>query len=503
MIFEKSRTRRIILNDDANPQCLSEQTGYPYEVTDSQSFLDSRLARTFDTQVDTYVYCVDNGADPAWGAFHTPVWPFLGSEERAAGLIVDACHARGMEVWASLRMNDIHDAWNCTRLEDSNDPLKAEHPEYVLGKPEDRRLPDGRIETGIWTAWNYARPEVRQYRLDYIKRTAAAHDWDGYELDFGRWPWCFPLGSEIEMAPLMTAFVRECRATLDSIADKRGRPYTLVAHVVDSPRASSFFGQDVEAWLADGLIDVLVPGTAGLPMLGIDEWVALGSKYGVPVCPSIDTLFLDNRYEFCRYEEGLKRITAWQQAIRAAAALWWADGAQGIYLFNFFCEDRDESVKWPANKHLVTELLTELGDPAKLTGRDKLYAVRAAGPGNTDAARPALLPVPLQMSGRKLPLQMGPDADDPRARFRIHVWTTGGDEDTRIWGWLNHGFLELSLRGDHYVADVPAGIMRSGNNEISLSCTKDISPDTRPYQVPSKLSASPMIVYEILVDVKY
>ena len=148
MLFEKHRKRRVIYNDDAYQQTdqrISLRTRLPprkpwYNITDEQSFIDARTTPTFDTCVDTYVWCVGNGCEPPWGRWgqkqRGPVWPVLGSSERATNLIVDACHTRGMEVWGSIRMNDLHD-YNCD-LQESNDPLKAQHPEYLIGKKGDR-----------------------------------------------------------------------------------------------------------------------------------------------------------------------------------------------------------------------------------------------------------------------------------------------------------------------------------------------------------------------------
>ena len=227
VLFEKDRKRRVIYNDDAYQQTdqrISLRTRLPsgrrwYNITDEQSFLDARTTPTFDTSVDTYVWCVGNGCDPPWGPwglkYRGPVWPVLGSSERAANLIVDACHAEGMEVWGSLRMNDLHDS-QCD-LEDTNDPLKAQHPEYLIGKREDRDLPEERMERYLGTAFNFERPEVRQHRLDFIKRNASAHDFDGYELDFTRFIWSFPLGRERELAQVMTDFVRDVRAGLSQL----------------------------------------------------------------------------------------------------------------------------------------------------------------------------------------------------------------------------------------------------------------------------------------------
>ena len=198
-VFGKHRARRILYNDDSDQQ-YAGYGGYGYNVTDDQSFLDARTTPTFDTHVDTYVWCLGNGAEPPWGAQNPGLWPCLGSEDRATDIIVEACHDRGVEVWGSLRMNDIHDSFSADRLEDTNDPLKAQHPEYIIGTVEGRGLPVELTERYLWTPFNFERPEVREYRLDYVERSASGHDFDGYELDFTRFVWNFPLGREIELA---------------------------------------------------------------------------------------------------------------------------------------------------------------------------------------------------------------------------------------------------------------------------------------------------------------
>ena len=216
MLFDKHRQRRLIFNDDGN-QVWTEKN-IDYGITDERSFLDARTTPTFQTQVDTYVWCVGNGAEPPYGPMTWgPLWPFIGTYERAADLVVETCHANDMEVWGSLRMNDLHDSIRADTLENAAEPIKAAHPEYLLGTNEDRELPSTFAEHYLWTALNFERPEVREYRLAYIRKNAARHDFDGYELDFTRFIWYFPLGKERECAPLMTDLIRKVRQSLDAI----------------------------------------------------------------------------------------------------------------------------------------------------------------------------------------------------------------------------------------------------------------------------------------------
>ena len=499
MAFEKSRKRRVIFYDDAYQQRRSDFRSdggrHWYNVTDEQSFLDARTTPTFDTHVDTYVWCVGNGADPPWGRFgekfRGPIWPALGSSQRATDLVVDACHARGMEVWGALRFNDLHDAARADRLEDTNDPLKAEHPEYLLGKPDDREVGPHLFESLLWTAFNFEFPEVRRHRLDFIERNAAAHDFDGYELDFTRFIWNLPQGKERELAPLMTDFVREVRARLDAIGNKRGRPFTFVVHVFDSIETSLNLGLDAEAWVSEELIDVLVVGMSRMAyILPLDQWKALGSRYGVSVYPSFDPGSL-----FLPLKEKLSRSSAWHEYTRAVAAWWWHNDVDGVYVYNLFTlHDGVGAHSWGLKKELVYAPLKEIGDPGALVGKDKLYGIEhSSGIGFfSQATETPPLPIPLDVTERRLPLHMGPDADDPGARFKVHAWTSGGSADTKVWMRLNHTRLEPVWQDDHHAADVPVGTMRVGLNELTMGCDVELAKTARP-----------MIVHDVLASVAY
>ena len=485
MPFAKDRNRRIIYNDDAYQQTDQSAHHGWYRITDEGSFIDARTTPTFDTHVDTYVWCVGNGADPPWGPFgqkyRGPVWHVLGSSARAANLIVEACHAEGMEVWGSLRMNDLHDC--IYDLEETNDALKAQHPEYLIGKEEDRHLPQARIERYLRTAFNFERPEVRRHRLDFIQRNASAHDFDGYELDFTRFIWNFPQGRERELAPLMTDLVRQVRSTLSAIGHERGRPYTLAVHVVDSLETSLDLGLDVETWLSEGLVDVLVVGMGSMPFaIRLDQWNTLGQRYGVPIYPSLNT-----RHLSWLYKERMLPVSALHEYMRGAAAWWWHNSADGVYLFNVFTH---EDV-WGLERKHVYAPLEDIGEPAQLKGKDKLYDIEPlASVGMfSQGSEGASLPVPLDIHERRLPLAMGPDAGDPSARFKIHMWTSGGSAGTRVWMRLNHTLLEPVRQGDHCWAEVPAGVMRAERNDLAVFCDTDLAETANPIIVDNVLAS--------------
>ena len=284
-MFDSRRRRRVLYNDDSDQQYLrmsgapktkyvQQQPAFKYVVPNAQAFIDARTTPVFDTHVDTYVWCLGNGSDPAWGGTR-PFAAGMKSNQQATDLIVEACHARGLEVWGSLRMNDIHDASRATSLEAADDPMKARHPDWLLRPPGSKELPESFSEHYQWTAFNFERPEVREYRLAFIEKSASQHDFDGYELDFTRFAWYLPLGTERQKAHIMTGLVRQVRSRLNAIGRSRGRPITLAVHVFDSPGSALNLGLDVENWVDDGLVDVLVVGT-GYRHYSLTSWRVVG-----------------------------------------------------------------------------------------------------------------------------------------------------------------------------------------------------------------------------------
>ena len=86
----------------------------------------------------------------------------------------------------------------------------------------------------------------------------------------------FPMGQGRQKAHLITDLMRQIRGRLNAIGDERGRPYTLVFHVMDFLETNLELGLDLEAWAREGLVDVLLVGLGYMPdQLSIGQWVRL------------------------------------------------------------------------------------------------------------------------------------------------------------------------------------------------------------------------------------
>jgi len=134
---------------------------------------------------------------------------------------------------------------------------------------------------------------------------------------------------------------------------RRGRPILVAARVPMSVIACRNVGIDIERWLREDLLDLMILGNGETwPNLPVEEFVKLGHEYNVPVYPCL-------KYSGYGHDD----IETW----RAAASNAWRTGADGMYFFNHA-------------PHLdASPQFKELGDPEKLAPLVKLFAATDLG----------------------------------------------------------------------------------------------------------------------------
>ena len=325
--------RRLIVNDDGDAQ-------YPKfnarAAEGAEGFLAARFSTAVGTKVGTYFFCVGNGETPPWG-LETP--EAVGDANQ---VMIDAARTAGMDIFASLRLNDIHDAW----APELTYPLKAQRPDLLIGTAAGKPYPEDALLRAFWSAFDYAQQEVREHRYEFITRIASRYDFDGFELDFFRHPLFFRLGEEEQNLDTMTEFVRQVRRLLNEIGRKRGRPYELAIRVPDSPDMARRTGLDVEEWLKEGLMDMLVIGGGYMPYAPrLRRFIDMAHGYGIPAYPCIN-----------HFQDPIK--------MRSYASNFWALGADGVYVFNFGGVGHGSEKK---------DCLNQMHDPDTLWGLDKQY----------------------------------------------------------------------------------------------------------------------------------
>ena len=360
-----NRKRRIIVDNDGNDAVYLSKEATP------EAFLKCRTTDLPGTQVDTVVYAGwDLGG--VWSVHRTSVGEVFtctkeGFSKNVAGalirqgtdaleLTVNFCRKNNIEVFYSKRMNDMHDSYSGSwyhRYVQSK--FKTNHPEYIMGTK------DNRPKHGGWAALNYGRSEVRDFAFRFVEEVCENYDIDGLMLDFWRGPVLFkrhamegkPVGKrELNQ---MTGLMRRISRMADRVGLKRGRPIPLAVRVPDSVGFCMDVGMDVERWLAEGLVDILV--VSGLSRLNPWETsVKLGHKYGVPVYPCLSET---------RMKGEAGKVRGSLAAYRARAMNVWASGADGVFTFNIPNPRRPQ--------------YRQIGDPKTLEGRDKVYTTGARG----------------------------------------------------------------------------------------------------------------------------
>lgn len=348
------RRRRIIVNNDSN-DCRCERPPVPQM---REVFLSRRTSPLVGSHVDAIFYCT--GVFNSY-THHSEETEARGHGDRFAGdwayalgnhgpdslaTMVDFGHKNGMEVFWSMRMNDTHDSADGALLTE----WKKSHPEYLMAKKGDKLKAGGRR----WSALNYALPEVREKAFRILRDVCLRYDVDGIEMDFFRHPVYFKAqlhGEPVTQqdCDVMTGFLQRVRQMAEQIGAKRGRPLLIAARVPDSVGYCKAVGLDLERWLKEDLVDVLVV-SGYFHLTPWEESVELGHRHGVPLYACLSE---------SRIKGGAEKERRSQAAYRARALTAWRAGVDGVYTFNAF------NPKLP--------MWRELGDPDTLAKHDRVY----------------------------------------------------------------------------------------------------------------------------------
>ena len=414
-----NRQRRLIFNDD------SEELRYKQGGT-REGFLSVRLRPLAGTQVDTICWSVlgicgdapvyDSKVQPIFGDAHGGVqarYPHYAPNVKALietghgplRIVTDFAHQNGMEAFASIRMNDIHDAF--PQWADMKTLWKQEHPEFLV--KTGAKSPPHR---GYVSSQDYVHREVRDRKFEIIAEVCERYDIDGVELDYMRHPCLFSsvaqgMPAKKEEVEVMTSFMRRIRKRMDEIAAERKRPLLLAARVPDSFVLSLKVGLDVKTWFKEDLVDLLFLGGCKTPFsLPLAEVTRVAHEYGVPVYPCMNWYFFRDTPLIDEFREGAS----------AMAQHWFDAGADGVYLWNLgtsFLHLRGQALidarrKWYG-------CLKDIGDPSTLERKDKLYLVdRLNYPRAAFHSCKPKVPLPFalkQGAVKQFPIEIGDDIE--------------------------------------------------------------------------------------------
>lgn len=438
----RQRPRRLIFNNDSGGDARVPAA----PTLTPEAFLAPRIAPLASSQVDGIALDTTAGTFGTFGhrtevaemfttregRYRYNILPdFLKQDTDPLSETVKFARKNKLEVLWVQRMDDTHDASNPILFPD----FKREHPEVLFGTPENPP------KHGKWSAVDYADPAVRDLAYGIVAEVAENYDVDGIELDFWRHPVFFKRSAQgkalrPEDRALMTDIIRRMRFKLDEVGRTRGKHLLLNIKYPDSVGYCHKIGLDLEQWLKEELVDVLVPGG----YFQLNPWqtsVSLGEKYNVPVWACL----AENRVSDPRGNTA--RASA--AALRARAAAAWTAGVDAIEMFNHF--DPHQSY-WH-----------ELGSLDSLRDLPKTYFVSVQGEGSAQSwvptdeyiTLPGLTPDEPEIipSGSKLSydIYLGDDLRETSVltpRLRIQLSDTSGSTTVEV-RW--HG-KALQLRPD-------------------------------------------------------
>ena len=262
------RKRRIIFNNDGNSIVVS----LAGKEVSAQALLDDRTIPLLGTHVDSIFYCswsTGLGLFTHMSEFVEPFYAKTGvyganrpQEFHERGLdplkiMVDFCRANDIEIFWSMRMNDIHDA--DPRWPEVMPQFKKDHPELLFGT---QQKPPA---FGKWSGLDYGLPEVRQRAFRLLEDVCRRYNVDGIEMDFARhFPHfsCNANGEDCAQheRDLMTGLLQRVRKMTEQVGLERNCPILVAVRIPASLSCCNAIGLDVSHWLEQQLVDILVPG---------------------------------------------------------------------------------------------------------------------------------------------------------------------------------------------------------------------------------------------------
>ncbi|MDD4026464.1 MAG: hypothetical protein PHN85_11155, partial [Kiritimatiellae bacterium] len=265
-------------------------------------------------------------------------------------MAIEFSRANKISPWLSIRMNDVHHGYKKYHILHSS--FYNNHPEY--------RRKSGHPYYSH--ALDYAHAEVRDHFLKLIRELLSRYDMDGLELDFMREPYVFSEGEEEAGARILNKWLEtEVLPLVNAAGERLGRKVMLGARVPADPDTALALGLDVKTWMGKGYFDLLVP-TPRWETILFDmpwhKWKMMRQGHDSPILLA----GMETNY---KPHPRLRARTASRAMLFGAAASALAQGADGIYTFNYF----------PVNKRGFLHRTTGCGSLETLLQSKRTHAV--------------------------------------------------------------------------------------------------------------------------------
>lgn len=239
------------------------------------------------------------------------------------------CHRNGVEMWHSMRMNDVHH----TAIGGEELP---QHSDLWVERKDLIRAWYRHFRRSIWhdNCLDYGQKEVYDYHLGMAAEYLLRFESDGIELDFLRACPVFKPGFDETHKGILTQFVRDVRSLADQAQDKWGHRIRMAVRVPYSVKDTMAAGMEVVTWCQEHLVDVVIPSPthhATEDDVPVELWKMLLGNEAL-LAPCID----------CTYTAQGKVLTkpqflhSTQESANGFAASFYYQGADRIYFYNHF-----------------------------------------------------------------------------------------------------------------------------------------------------------------------
>lgn len=231
---------------------------------------------------------------------------------------IDYGRSRGMAMFLSMRMNDLH--WVPEPEFHLNSDFWHDHPQLYRAAYQSK-----------WPgkALDYAKKEVYDHFMALAREYLEDFDLDGLELDWMRTPPHFCPGCDAAGMGILNRFMRETRKIADEAEKRCGHKIKLSVRVPTRPDDARRLGFDVPTWVREGLIDQLTV-TSYWGVTDFDPQLELYRQIVGPDFPLLAGLEI-----ICRAnpDAGTDLFNT-AEIVRGFAASFLYRGADMIYLFN-------------------------------------------------------------------------------------------------------------------------------------------------------------------------
>ncbi len=377
-------------------------------------------------------------------------------------VVVREAHQRGLDVFFSFRINDIHDSF----MPDERPTFKVENPGWMLGEQNYGSV------TSFPTALNFTVPQVRDLKFRIVEEIFQKYDFDGLEVDFLRSSPYFMPGTEAQNAHLLTGLLQRIRKHLNARGAERGRPIRLAVRVNENLSSCRQDGFDVRAWLEQDLVDMIALGS-GVMDIEVEEFKQLAARHGVYVYP-------------CLYGWPSKYNPIPAELATGLALNYWAQGADGIYLFNWFPHPKNNSEK---HGPYMTGLMKQLGDPAALRASQRhiMFAADRGRPQRSyqynwlHCVLPEALPLDKPLRATIRAFEQFPEGVQLTLQMQVQNLQADDEIAVRLAGQLVTGWRRDA--NGRLTAPVKPSLLRQGSNPVSMQLMERAATSAAPRTV--------------------